>query len=111
MKALKALAVAALSVSLAACEPGPGNRETMVLSQEWRTYRILDIDPPKHFHVDLIDVETMQYFKDEGRRKHCNAWRKWEEGQDVRILTERFHFEGDPNAYLRLKHVAETFCG
>lgn len=76
MKRLILLAFAAFA--LVGCDSALDRK---VVSEKWKKYQIIGINPPKHFYITIRDVETGQVFKDLYISKHCNSWRKgriWE---------------------------------
>lgn len=69
---LSLLAVA----TLVSCKPHDYTKDRGFLRTEDRRYQLLDYNPPKHFYVDLKDMETGQVLKDVRVSKHCNNHRR-----------------------------------
>lgn len=83
MKRLAIIAIIALaSLALSGCLEGPE-----VYSVQQRQYEIVNIKQPKHFRVDLRDVDTNIIHRNVSASKHCNRWREVYTGKRV-FLTE-----------------------
>lgn len=67
---MKRLIVLAALLALAGCE------EREVFSDKVNTYRLLNIDPPKHVYVDMQNIKTGEIFRHQYVGKHCNGWQK-----------------------------------
>ncbi|MFY0656305.1 MAG: hypothetical protein JXR12_06115 [Neptunomonas phycophila] len=105
---MRYLAIILAMIILGGCQPAPPKN---IIKQEVRQYRILLIDQPKHFWVNLKDVQTGQVFEREGRRKHCNNWRSWSVGDVISVNTQYYQNEGDTATYVRLVDVSRILCG
>lgn len=64
----------ALTIGLIGCAPAPDKKH--YTHSDSRAYRVLGIDQPTYFAVDLQDVENYNLFKRVGIRKHCSYWNK-----------------------------------
>lgn len=104
---MKSLIAMIAVIVLVGCEP----REITIIGEEVREYEILRINPPKHFSVDLLDVQTHALVSDEANRKHCNRWREWSLHQRVMLTTQFYKYKGDDATYIRLPDAASVFCG
>ena len=50
----------------------------IVIENTIREFKIISINPPKHFSVDLVDVKSMDIYKNQGQSKHCNNHTKFD---------------------------------
>lgn len=69
---IRVIALSLAVSSLAGCGPGVEDGETV--GYETRRVTITDVNPPKHFSVDVRDDSGNEY-DDVARSKHCNSWR------------------------------------
>lgn len=88
---LKTIILLATISALTACyKPTP----IEITSQEYKTYSVTKIYPPKHFYVDLKDLKSGRVHKKVYISKHCNEWRKLKIGSQW-SLTEVDYKRGD----------------
>lgn len=85
-------------------------KEKIYISEAIRSYEVVYIDPPKHFSVDLLDLETHQLFKYESNSKHCNEWRRNKLHEIVRIRTVYYKYKGSDGIYADLDNINDHFC-
>lgn len=60
-----------MALFLTAC----GGEDYVVISRSIKQYEVVRIDPPKHFFVDLKDIETGFVYKRQKVAKRCGSWR------------------------------------
>jgi hypothetical protein len=59
-------------------------------SEEWREYKLVSLDKPKHFYVDLKDVQTGKLYYHVYVSKHCNSWKNLKIGGTYKL--KRVHW-------------------
>lgn len=86
--------------------------ETVIVKEEIREYEVVEIDPPKHFYVTLLDVQTHQLFPNHSRSKHCNNWRKNKLHEIVKIKTVYYKYKNrnSDTVYFRPVDINSHFC-
>lgn len=89
---------------------GGCSEEKIYVSKEIRKYEVVSIHPPKHFNVDLLDVETHRLFKGQGWSKHCSSWKRARLGEIVDVETYTFKYKDSDTEYQELRGVREYFC-
>lgn len=84
--------------SLSACERLP---EMTITTLEYRSIRakVLSINPPKHFAIEVQDVKTGTRYQ--YRSKHCNAYRKYTVGETASMVVHVYEVERDGIRNLR----------
>lgn len=91
-------------------EPEPPEPKIILLSEEVRSYEVVSINPPKHFSVDLLDVQTHRLYKAESWSKHCFNWRKNKLHDIVDIKTSYYKYEGSEEVFVVLENINHHFC-
>lgn len=96
------IAISALMIGCEAHVPDP------LLSTKKKTYEIVKINQPKHFYVDVKEVDTGYVYKRQYVSKHCNSWRKLKIGS-------RWHFEektyqGENSTYVKIDGIKTKLC-
>lgn len=71
---MKVLCIIFTLVSLTACS-GKRREEEWPIRTEYKTFEVIGVSRPKHFSIDLKDVETGEVFYKQFVSKHCNHWR------------------------------------
>lgn len=87
------------------CAPAPKD----IIKEEFRQYRITNIDRPKHFHVNLVDVNNGQVLTKQGRSKHCSNWRQNTVG-DIIVVKTRYYRQDDGKTYIDLIGLNDILC-
>lgn len=79
-----------------------------VVKTEVRRYKLLDMNPPKHFYVDIEDVETHQVYERRYVSKHCNNWRdnKLGDSYNIQVVTKK---QGD-RTWMEFQGMYGVFC-
>lgn len=95
----------AISAMLVGCEPYVPDP---LLSTKKKTYEIVKINQPKHFYVDVRDVETGNVYKHQYVSKHCNAWRKLQIGS--RWYFYENTYQGKNSAYVKIDGIKSKLC-
>lgn len=84
---------------------------TRVVAENHRTakFRLLEIVPPKHVYVDLIDLNTMQVYSNVFVAKHCNDWKKNNVGDvhDLQYVDQTMY---DFSHHIYFKNLSRVFC-
>ena len=76
-----------------------------------RRYRLDDWTPPKHFYVDLTDVETGEKIERLYVSKHCNASSSLKRGEEYNISVNRYTLSNEPNrVHYEFTNLYGTFC-
>lgn len=65
---------------------------------EWRDYKLLGLDEPKHFYIDVQDILTGKIYKHVYVSKHCNEWRKLRIGETYKLKRVYWTDGGHENA-------------
>ena len=99
---MKRLAVVALVALLAACKP------PVQIHSEDRDYRVVGVNPPKHFYVDLQDLKTGLVAKKVYVSKRCYNWREVEIGRVFNLKQATYQRE-DGSQYTRIEG-ARSIC-
>lgn len=80
-----------------------------VISNTQKNYEIVGIKRPKHFQLDLKDVETGYIYKNVSVSKHCNNWRKIPLNS-VYVFNEiKYKFSKENIVYVKI-NVDSNFC-
>lgn len=103
---MRALLTIIIMSVLWGCAPAPKN----IIKEEFREYRVTHIDKPKHFHVNLVDVDNGQVLTRQGRSKHCNNWRQTSVGDVIVVKTRYYKNEGDDATYIQLVGLNSILC-
>lgn len=87
-------------IFITGCKPP---QPDVVESRTRKVYEIVEVRRPKHFRVDIKDVETGRIYKNKGISKHCNHWQKLKIGS-------RWHFteviyQGKDVRYIEIEGV------
>ncbi len=73
---MKNLVVFLLSILLSSCTKSYNYKHnSVIIGSIEDKYKILEIDPPKHFDVKIQHLRTGFVYYEIGNRKHCNSWR------------------------------------
>src|SRR5688500_9742296 len=72
--------------------------ERQNIQYEFRTYTLDKVYPPKHFYVDLTDIETGLLYRHVYVSKHCNNWRNLTIGDTVVLKREMWNIGGDSHS-------------
>jgi hypothetical protein len=106
MKILKTVLLISIGLSvLTGCEP---RKQDPVVSAVDKKYAIVDINPPKHFYVDIQDVETKEIYKNQYVSKHCNAYQKLKIGSVWNF--QEVTYKGEKGNYKVIEGVAYKLC-
>jgi len=65
-------AVLAIAGLLTACGPSPWIK----LPEQKRVLRVVEVDPPKHLHVSMMDVENGTVYEDIYLAKRCSNYKQ-----------------------------------
>jgi hypothetical protein len=87
-------------ILLTGCEP---RQPDPVESRIRKVYEIVNINRPKHFRVDIKDVETGRVYKNKGISKHCNHWQKLKVGS--RWYFTEVIYQGKDMRYVEIEGV------
>lgn len=60
-------------LTLSGCDMPPPDKE---VAREYRQYRLLELNPPKHVYITVEDIKTGYVWNHLYVSKHCNSWRK-----------------------------------
>jgi len=65
------------ALALFSCAGEGTYRESRSVIVGWAEdkYKIIGVDPPRHFHVSVQNLRTGRIYHNIGRRKRCNSWR------------------------------------
>lgn len=74
-------------------------------------YEILHVNKPKHFYLDLRDVETGKVYKKKYISKHCNSYRETAVVGETYTLKVKRRFYEDGTTDLRFTPSRKIFCG
>lgn len=75
------------------------------------TYEILKVNPPKHFYLDLRNVETGEVYTNKYVSQHCNKYRETAiAGKEYTLTVKRRYFT-DGSTDLRFTPARTIFCG
>lgn len=85
---------------LTGCEP---RQPDTVESRIRKVYEIVDIRRPKHFRVDIKDVETGRIYKNKGISKHCNHWQNLKVGS--RWYFTEVVYQGKDMRYVEIEGI------
>ena len=105
---LKKFGIVLSCVGVLGC--GGCGEEKIYLRKEIRKYEVLSIHPPKHFSVDLLDIETHRLFANQGWSKHCFNWQRARLGEIIDVETYTFKYKDSDTEYQELRGVREYFC-
>lgn len=75
-KALTLCLAGLMSMTLVGCDAFTGK----ITKEQWKSFKIISIKPPKHFYVGLQDVETGEIYENIYVRKTCGNWRNLKVG-------------------------------
>lgn len=103
-----------LSLSQCGIEPVRGiDYNCVSIGYEIREYRIVHIDPPKRFDVDLQDVKTGYVWREIANKKRCSFWRNGPaEGSVVKIRATIYRdtIEDYTFAYPYKQDILDLYC-
>jgi len=106
MKILKTVLLISIGLSiLTGCEP---RKPDPIVSATDKKYAIIGIDPPKHFYVDIQDVETKEIYKHQYVSKHCNSYQKLKIGSVWNF--QEIVYKGEKSNYKVIEGVAYKLC-
>lgn len=78
---------------------------------ETRTFRLVGVDPPKHFYIDIKDVETEEVTNYVYVSKHCNSWRETAVvGKAYQVVVETYYDDRDNSRNKEYKDLYEILC-
>lgn len=103
----KIIAAVAILGLVAGCSREPD----IFIGKETKTFEVIGINQPKHFYVDLKDVNTGQHYNHVYISKHCNDWRKLKMGSKWDLAIVEYERQGE-RAGQRYKIVsgAKSIC-
>lgn len=87
-------------IFLTGCEP---HQPDVVESRIRKVYEIVEVRRPKHFRVDIKDVETGRIYKNKSISKHCNHWPKLKVGS--RWYFTEVIYQGKDMRYVEIEGV------
>lgn len=83
----------------------------------YREFEVLEIDPPKHFDVTLLDKKTQFLHSSVGNSKHCSGFNRESRPKLHDIISVRVSYytikdSKDNTVYYQLdeKHLKSIFC-
>jgi hypothetical protein len=88
--------------------PGQQSLPIQVVNTELRRYKLLDMNPPKHFYVTLEDVQTKQVYERTYVSKHCNSYANNKLGDEYNISVTTYK-QGD-RVWLQFNNLPGEFC-
>lgn len=68
----------------------------IVLDKHEQKYEVIGIKPPKHFQLDLRNVDTGEISKSVYISKHCMKWKNLKIGAIVTLQEETYKYEKKP---------------
>lgn len=78
---------------------------------ESRNFQLAGVRPPKHFYVDLKDVETGVTDVQVYVSKHCNSWKQTAVvGKMYRIVVETYRDDRDNTLKVKYNNLYNVFC-
>lgn len=80
-----------------------------VVSNTKKEYEIVGIKRPKHFQLDLKDVETGTLYDKVSVSKHCNNWRKIPLNSIYTFNEIKYKYSKENIIYTKVK-VDSNFC-
>lgn len=98
------LSIIATTIMLVGCEP---RKPDPIESSIRKVYEIVEVRRPKHFRVDIKDVETGRIYKNKGISKHCNHWQKLKVGS--RWYFTEVVYQGKDMRYVEIEGV-KSLC-
>jgi hypothetical protein len=76
-----------------------------------RRYRLDGWNPPKHFYVDLTDLETGQKHERLYVSKHCNSSGSLKRGEEYNIVLNKYSLSNQPGVvHFEFTNLYGTFC-
>ncbi len=72
---------------LSSCGGVGRNHNSIIVGSSKDDYRIISIDPPKHFSVTVQNLRTNEIFQKVGRKKRCYRYRNGPKKGDVVKIT------------------------
>lgn len=96
------------ALTFGATERHPRRAPVVDVNTEIRRYKLLGYNPPKHFYVDMEDVETKQLYNHIYVSKHCNnhANNKLGDLVNVSVTTKK---QGN-RTWLVFNNLYQVFC-
>lgn len=76
--------------------------------EEIKDYKLIGYDPPKHFHVDLQDVQTGKIYRHVYVSKHCNNHREFVIGNIYKL--KRIYYTREGTEISQFDDLYESFC-
>lgn len=97
------------ALTFGATERHPRRAPVVDVSTEIRRYKLLGYNPPKHFYVDMEDVETKQLYTHIYVSKHCNNHANNQLGDlvNISVTTKK---QGN-RTWLVFNNLYQVFCG
>lgn len=80
-----------------------------VVSNTTKEYEIVGIKRPKHFQLDLKDLETGYIYKNVSVSKHCNNWKKIPLNSIYKFNEIKYKFSKENIVYVKV-NVDSNFC-
>jgi hypothetical protein len=78
---------------------------------ELRRYELVGWNPPKHFYVNLEDVQTHQVYNNIYVSKHCNNAYALKKGDEYNILISKYTMSDQPGKVLmEFNSLYGVFC-
>ena len=65
----------------------------VVFSEQWIEYELIGYDPPKHFYVDLREVESGLIKRHVYVGKHCSRYKELYVGKRFTLKETKYHYE------------------
>ncbi|AVH85081.1 hypothetical protein RsoM2USA_153 [Ralstonia phage RsoM2USA] len=80
-----------------------------VVKTEIRQYKLVNIYPPKHMYVDIMDVQTGQIFQHQYVTNYCTNWSANRPGDTYSIEIVYFK-QGNDKLWIEFQNMYRTFC-
>lgn len=88
---MKPILFVLISVILFSCGGKAPESNSVIVGAVQDTYKIVDINTPKHFSVTIQNLRTGQVYENLCRRKWCSGYRGGPKRGDTVILTTIIH--------------------
>lgn len=75
---------------------------------EYKKYVLTGLNQPKHFYVDLVEVDTWEKYHHVYVSKHCNSWRELTLGDTLTL--KRCHYRNGGNDIYEFDNLYNTLC-
>lgn len=87
----KTIIIAFLTSFLSCKNSNTYESNSVIIGSVEDRYKILEIDPPKHFDVKIQNLRTGLVYNEIGNRKHCNSWRQGPKVDEIVTITTIIH--------------------